>query len=81
MGCFGNHTAKPLNGTPPLMLELAEEPGKVTAHAAVSSEGCPPFVCLELAREHLGVHPCDKRRSISELQQMFPGAQCSMPGG
>lgn len=73
VGCFGNHSSKPSNGTPPLMLEYVEQQGKVTAHPAVSAEGCPPFVCYELCREHLGVHPCDKRSSVSELAAEYPG--------
>jgi hypothetical protein len=73
VGCFGNHSSKPCNGTPPLMLEYVEQQGKVTAHAAVSADGVPPFVCYELCREHLGVHPCDKRSSISELAAEYPG--------
>jgi hypothetical protein len=73
VGCFGNHSSKPSNGTPPLMLEYIEQQGKITAHPAVSAEGCPPFVCYELCREHLGVHPCDRRSSVSELAAEYPG--------
>lgn len=72
VGCFGNLSG-PLNGTAPLMAALTEVPGVRTAHPAVGAEGCPPFVCYELCREHLGVHPCDKRYPISLKQQMFPG--------
>jgi hypothetical protein len=72
VGCFGNFT-QPMNGTPPLMMELTEQPGVRSAHPAVSSEGCPPFICYELCREHLGVHPCDKRYPIAVKQDMFPG--------
>lgn len=74
VGCFGNF-AQPSNGTPPLMMEISEQPGVRAAHPAVSSEGCPPFIAYELCREHLGVHPCDRRHTISQKQGMFPGAQ------
>ncbi|KAL5847103.1 hypothetical protein ACOSQ3_010627 [Xanthoceras sorbifolium] len=39
---------------------------------AKSTFNCPPIVAVELCRERLGVHPCDKRRSISEYQSLFP---------
>jgi len=74
VGCFGNLSG-PLNGTAPLMAALTEVPGVRTAHPAVGAEGCPPFVCYELCREHLGVHPCDKRYPIGLKQQMFPGGE------
>ncbi|KAF6265296.1 phosphoglycerate mutase-related protein [Scenedesmus sp. NREL 46B-D3] len=78
VGCFGNHSSKPCNGTPPLMLEYVEQQGKITAHPVVSAEGCPPFVCYELCREHLGVHPCDKRCSVSELAAEYPAVDFSL---
>jgi len=31
-----------------------------------------PTICTELVRERIGTHPCDKRRSISELSADFP---------
>ncbi|KAL3843810.1 hypothetical protein ACJIZ3_001213 [Penstemon smallii] len=46
--------------------------------AAISSLNCPPILAVELCREHLGVHPCDKRRSISEYQCLFPAVDFSM---
>lgn len=39
---------------------------------ATATVNCPPIVAVELCRERLGVHPCDKRRSISEYQSLFP---------
>nr|GMC81252.1 phosphoglycerate mutase-like protein 1 isoform X1 [Ipomoea batatas] len=45
---------------------------------AISSLNCPPIVALELCREHLGVHPCDKRRSVSEYQCLFPAVDFSL---
>ncbi|KAF2324176.1 hypothetical protein GH714_009244 [Hevea brasiliensis] len=32
----------------------------------------PPIVAIELCRERLGVHPCDKRRTISQYRNLFP---------
>ncbi len=40
---------------PLLMAELTEVPGRRAAHPAVALGAAPPFVCLELCREHLGV--------------------------
>ncbi|XP_075520784.1 phosphoglycerate mutase-like protein 1 isoform X3 [Primulina tabacum] len=45
---------------------------------AISSLDCPPIVAAELCREHLGVHPCDKRRSVSEYQYLFPAVDFSL---
>ncbi|KAJ4963645.1 hypothetical protein NE237_023584 [Protea cynaroides] len=46
--------------------------------AAISCIDCPPFLAVELCREHLGVHPCDKRRSIHEYQALFPAIDFSL---
>ncbi|CAI9104158.1 OLC1v1002783C1 [Oldenlandia corymbosa var. corymbosa] len=45
---------------------------------AISSLNSPPVVAVELCREHLGVHPCDKRRSIGEYQCLFPAVDFSL---
>ncbi|CAO2833845.1 unnamed protein product [Amaranthus hypochondriacus] len=45
---------------------------------AISSFGCPPFLAVELCREHLGVHPCDKRRSKSKYETLFPAIDFSL---
>ncbi|KAL1831423.1 hypothetical protein ACET3Z_001074 [Daucus carota] len=45
---------------------------------AISSLNCPPIIAVELCREHLGVHPCDKRRSVSEYQYLFPAIDFSL---
>ncbi|XP_060673409.1 phosphoglycerate mutase-like protein 1 isoform X2 [Ziziphus jujuba] len=47
-------------------------------HSAISSLNCPPFVAVELCREHLGVHPCDKRRNIKEYRPLFPAIDFSL---
>ncbi|ESR46995.1 hypothetical protein CICLE_v10001737mg [Citrus x clementina] len=39
---------------------------------ATATVNCPPIIAVELCRERLGVHPCDKRRSISEYHSLFP---------
>ncbi|XP_027931300.1 phosphoglycerate mutase-like protein 1 [Vigna unguiculata] len=58
----------------PLMVENAGNSNR----AAISSLNCPPIVAVELCRERLGVHPCDKRRSISEYQSLFPAIDFSL---
>ena len=37
----------------------------------------PPFVCEDDCRERIGVHPCDKRRSRTELAADFPSLDLS----
>ncbi|KAL6885539.1 hypothetical protein ACP4OV_010318 [Aristida adscensionis] len=74
-GVFGgenNYT----NGVsaPPLMVENAAQSGR----PAVSSLNCPPFLAVEACRERLGVHPCDKRRSITEYRTLFPTIDFSL---
>ncbi|KAJ6709620.1 PHOSPHOGLYCERATE MUTASE FAMILY PROTEIN [Salix koriyanagi] len=44
----------------------------------ISSLKCPPIVAAELCRERLGVHPCDKRRTISENRSRFPTIDFSL---
>ncbi|XP_018680031.2 phosphoglycerate mutase-like protein 2 isoform X1 [Musa acuminata AAA Group] len=63
-----------VNNTPPLMVENTGDSGR----PAISSLNCPPFVVVEDCRERLGVNPCDKRRSISEYQKLFPAIDFSL---
>ncbi|XP_047328548.1 phosphoglycerate mutase-like protein 1 [Impatiens glandulifera] len=56
-----------------LMVENALDSNR----AAISSLDCPPFLAVELCRERLGVHPCDRRRSINEYRPVFPGIDFS----
>ncbi|KXZ41269.1 hypothetical protein GPECTOR_589g656 [Gonium pectorale] len=63
---------------PLLMVAQTAEPGKRAAHPAISSRGCPPFLAHELCREHLGVHPCDRRSKVSEYMQRFPAIDFSL---
>lgn len=74
VGVFGGDGYKDRMDVLPLMLANAGN----SRHAAISSLNCPPIVALELCREHLGVHPCDKRRSISEYQCLFPAVDFSL---
>ncbi|KAI4337568.1 hypothetical protein L6164_015966 [Bauhinia variegata] len=74
VGVFGGETYNDGINTPPLIKENVGDSGR----PAISSLNCPPFIAVELCREHLGVHPCDKRRSISEYQDMFPAIDFSL---
>ncbi|PIA51864.1 hypothetical protein AQUCO_01000034v1 [Aquilegia coerulea] len=73
VGVFGGDSYE--DGTDlPLMVANA---GK-SDRSAYSSLGCPPFIAVELCREHLGVRPCDKRRSITEYLPLFPAIDFSL---
>ncbi|KAH6763621.1 Phosphoglycerate mutase family protein [Perilla frutescens var. frutescens] len=56
---------------------MTENAGK-SGRPAISSLNAPPFVAMELCREHLGVHWCDKRRSITEYKPLFPAIDFSL---
>ncbi|KAJ1396561.1 hypothetical protein SESBI_32485 [Sesbania bispinosa] len=74
VGVFGGGGYTDRTDLLPLMVANAGN----SSRAAISSMNCPPIVAVELCREHLGVHPCDKRRSISEYQLLFPAIDFSM---
>lgn len=74
VGVFGGGTHADEANVPPLMAENAGNSDR----SAISSLDCPPFIAVELCREHLGVHPCDKRRSVSEYQALFPAIDFSL---
>ncbi|KAK8649075.1 hypothetical protein V6N13_129811 [Hibiscus sabdariffa] len=74
VGVFGGEGYKDGINVPPLMVENAGESNR----PAISSSDCPPFVAVELCREHLGVHPCDRRKSISEYRPLFPAIDFSL---
>ncbi|CAN0838736.1 Phosphoglycerate mutase-like protein 1 [Linum grandiflorum] len=38
----------------------------------------PPILAHELCRERLGLHPCDKRRTVTEYQSLFPDVDFSL---
>ncbi|XAR73031.1 hypothetical protein NMG60_11019881 [Bertholletia excelsa] len=68
VGVFGGEGYTDRMDVLPLMVANAGNSDR----AAISSLDCPPIVAVELCREHLGIHPCDKRRTISEYQCLFP---------
>ncbi|KAK4563657.1 hypothetical protein RGQ29_005988 [Quercus rubra] len=74
VGVFGGEGYTDRMDVLPLMLANAGN----SSRAAISSLNCPPLIAVELCREHLGVHPCDKRRSISEYQFLFPAIDFSL---
>ncbi|XP_063948646.1 phosphoglycerate mutase-like protein 1 isoform X1 [Daucus carota subsp. sativus] len=74
VGAFGGEGCTDETNVPPLMIENAGN----SDHPEISSLNCPPFIALELCREHLGVHPCDQRRSISEYKPLFPAIDFSL---
>ncbi|WJX42105.1 hypothetical protein P8452_29376 [Trifolium repens] len=74
VGVFGGDAYTDGIDAPPLMNDSV---GNSNRHA-VSSLNSPPFIAVELCREHLGVHPCDKRRSITEYKNMFPAIDFSL---
>ncbi|KAK7319527.1 hypothetical protein RJT34_04249 [Clitoria ternatea] len=74
VGVFGGEGYTEKTDVLPLMVANAGNSNR----AAISSLNCPPIVAIELCREHLGVHPCDRRRSISEYQFLFPAVDFSL---
>eukprot|EP00877_Chromochloris_zofingiensis_P012637 jgi/Chrzof1/7627/Cz02g30220.t1 len=88
VGCFGSHSsstdrlseaAAAAAAAPALLMaELPGHPGKQAPHPAVSAVGVPKMMAHELCREHLGVHPCDKRHPLSTKLQMFPAVDFSL---
>lgn len=74
VGVFGGAAYTDRTDVLPLMVANAGDSNR----AAISSLNCPPILAVELCREHLGVHPCDKRRSISEYQCLFPAVDFSL---
>ncbi|KAK6945879.1 Histidine phosphatase superfamily, clade-1 [Dillenia turbinata] len=71
VGVFGGDEYSDGVNSLPLMVANAGNSNR----SAISSSNCPPILALELCREHLGVHPCDKRRSVSEYQFLFPAME------
>nr|KJB58789.1 hypothetical protein B456_009G226300 [Gossypium raimondii] len=74
VGVFGGEGYKDGIEVPPLMVANAGQSDR----PEISSLNCPPFVAVELCREHLGVHPCDRRRSINEYRSLFPAIDFSL---
>lgn len=73
-GVFGGDAYIDGVDAPPLMVTDAGNSGR----PSISSLDCPPFLAFELCREHLGVNPCDKRRSIGEYKSLFPAIDFSL---
>lgn len=74
VGVFGGEGYSDGIDVSPLMVENAGN----STRPAISSLNCPPFIAVELCREHIGVHPCDRRRSISEYKPLFPAIDFSL---
>lgn len=74
VGVFGGGSYKDGIDVPPLMTENAGN----SSRPAISSLNCPPVVAVEPCREHLGVHWCDRRRSITEYMTLFPAIDFSL---
>ncbi|KAH1049947.1 hypothetical protein GLYMA_08G064900v4 [Glycine max] len=74
VGVFGGEGYTDKTDVLPLMVANAGN----SYRAAISSLNSPPIVTVELCREHLGVHPCDRRRSVSEYQFLFPAVDFSL---
>ncbi|CAA2970114.1 Hypothetical predicted protein [Olea europaea subsp. europaea] len=74
VGVFGGGDYTDRMDILPLMVANAGN----SERAAISSLNCPPILAVELCREHLGIHPCDKRRSVSEYQCLFPAVDFSL---
>ncbi|KAF2296521.1 hypothetical protein GH714_040518 [Hevea brasiliensis] len=74
VGVFGGDSYTDRTDALPLMVANAGNSGR----AAISSLNSPPFIAVELCREHFGVHPCDKRRNVSDYQFLFPAIDFSL---
>lgn len=74
VGAFGG--GEDSNGTDatPLMVANAGSSDR----PAISGLNSPPFLAVELCRETMGDHPCDRRRSVTEYKAMFPAIDFSI---
>ncbi|CAN0838735.1 Phosphoglycerate mutase-like protein [Linum grandiflorum] len=62
------------HNNPPLMVANAGN----SSSPPISSFNCPPFVATELCREHLSLHPCDWRNTITTYRSLFPAVDFSL---
>ncbi|CAI0548433.1 unnamed protein product [Linum tenue] len=46
--------------------------------AEMSDVNYPPILAYELCRERLGLHPCDKRRTVTEYRSLYPDVDFSL---
>jgi hypothetical protein len=74
VGVFGGEDYSDRMDIVPLMVANAGN----SHRSAISTLNSPPFIAVELCREHLGVHPCDRRRSVGEYQCLFPAVDFSL---
>ncbi|KFK40904.1 hypothetical protein AALP_AA2G058400 [Arabis alpina] len=74
VGTFGGEGYRDGVDTPPLMMAGAGNSDR----PAISSLNCPPFIAVESCREHLGVHPCDRRSNITKYRELFPAIDFSL---
>ncbi|KAH1245104.1 Phosphoglycerate mutase-like protein 1 [Glycine max] len=74
VGVFGGEAYTDGINVPPLMNDNVGD----SRRPAISSLNVPPFIAVELCREHLGVYPCDKRRNITDYRHMFPAIDFSL---
>uniref|UniRef100_A0A1J3GB63 Phosphoglycerate mutase-like protein n=3 Tax=Noccaea caerulescens TaxID=107243 RepID=A0A1J3GB63_NOCCA len=74
VGAFGGE--KDTNGAEasPLMVANAGSSDR----PAITSSNSPPFLAVELCRETMGDHPCDRRRSVTEYKALFPAIDFSI---
>ncbi|EOA31217.1 hypothetical protein CARUB_v10014383mg [Capsella rubella] len=75
VGAFGGEEDTNGADATPLMVANAGS----SDHPAISSLNSPPFLAVELCRETMGDHPCDRRRSVTEYKALFPAIDFSIP--
>ncbi|CAA7027434.1 unnamed protein product [Microthlaspi erraticum] len=74
VGAFGGEQDTNGEASPPLMVANAGSSDR----PAISSLNSPPFLAVELCRETMGDHPCDRRRSVTEYKALFPAIDFSI---
>ncbi|XP_010511105.1 PREDICTED: phosphoglycerate mutase-like protein 2 [Camelina sativa] len=74
VGTFGEEGDK--NGVDAALLMVAGAGN--SNRPAIASLNCPPFIAVESCREHLGVHPCDRRSNITKYRELFPSIEFSL---
>ncbi|ESQ29598.1 hypothetical protein EUTSA_v10023600mg [Eutrema salsugineum] len=74
VGTFGGESYRDGVDATPLMKAGAGNSDR----PAIPSLNCPPFIAVESCREHLGVHPCDRRSSITKYRELFPAVDFSL---
>jgi broad specificity phosphatase PhoE len=74
VGAFGGEEDTNVEDATPLMVANAGSSDR----PAISSLNSPPFLAVELCRETMGDHPCDRRRSVTEYKALFPAIDFSI---